>query len=675
MRKKLISIISLLLILPLVLTGCGQSIQDADKANVDLQDNEMAEADSLSESAASSKPELDENANLNKAQWAWMISEQFGYSEGEEELAAFYSDVSASDDYYTEIQLCKAFEVFTEENTFAPDTLVSWNYALESAVRAIGTEKLQVEEGELVSFYTQNIADVAADDMDSIITVADAAIILDYAYHYNAEVKLPQTYSHKYNESVYEVSPSAVTLKGDGETAVINNGEHYKEGDVIYVVADSGAAYAIKVTGVQGTEVTYAQAGLEDVYEELRITGTYEPAAITVEGTEDVEVALISDRPDHLVITNKTTDFDKGNEQVGISATKNGVVYTYNKDGIDFKAELSGMKANVDVDYGIFKGLKKAGITVSFDDSVIVNYTMEHQSKTIKLGTATVNLGIPGIDVKVTAVANIGLDGEVTLSYSSSVVADINYRKGSGFSKSVECGNADCDVKAQCTLTAEPTVKVDFLILGLSIANAKVTTGVVAVATVDMDLLGNAPDCIDVLIYVPLRWGINEDGCLITNINKKMKISKTVWDSKSENGPRWHYHWENGTLVEKCTRDKNKVETPPVDEEEQPYDDYNLFNFEEIDFGVITVVAQTIYLKKGESMKIGITSVPDGYSADNLVYTPDNTSVCSVSGGKVTALSSGASTIKISTNDGKYSVFITVIVEAEYNDVSDFKSL
>lgn len=672
MRKKLLSIISLLLILPLVLTGCGQSAQDASKANVDLQEEA---ADSNKESAASQKPELDKDAKLNKAQWAWMISEQFGYSEGEEELEAFYSDVSPSDDYYNEIQLCKAFEVFTEEGAFAPDTPVSWNYALESAVRAIGMEKLQIAEGELVSYYTQNIADVAADDMDSVITVADAAVILDYAFHYNAEVKLPQTYSHKYNEAVYEVSPSAVTLKGDGETAVINNGESYKEGDVIYVVADSGAAYAIKVTGIQGAEITYIPAGLEDVYEELRITGTFEPTAITVEGTEDVEVALISDRPDHLVITSAVDSFDKGNEAVGISATKNGVAYTYSKDGINFKAELSGIKANVDVDYGIFKGLKKAGITVSFDDSVTVNYTMEHQSKTIKLGTATVNLGIPGIDVKITAVANIGLDGEITLSYSSSVVANIDYRKGSGFSKSVDCGNSACDVHAQCTLTAEPTIKVDFLIVGLSVANAKVTTGVVAIATVDMDLLGDAPDCIDVYVFIPLRWGINEDGCLITSISSKLKLSKVVWDSKSKNGPKWHYHWENGTLVEECTRDKNKVETPPVDEDEKPYDEYHLFDFEEIDFGVITVASQTIYLEKGESMKIGITSVPDGYSADKLVYSPDNANVCSVSGGRVTALSSGASTIKISTEDGKYSVYVTVIVEAEYHDVSGFEPL
>lgn len=665
MKKQFNKIISLLLILTLVLAGCGQNAGNAENANVDI-------ADSPQESANSQAPKLEEDANLSKAQWAWMIREQFGYSEGGEEHEQFYTDVSPSDDYYNEIQLCKAFEVFTEEGAFEPDTLVSWKYALESAVRAIGIEKLQVSEGELVSYYTQNIADIASDDMESAITVADAAIILEYAYCHNADVRLLQEYSYKYNESVYEVSPTAVTLKGDGETAVINDGGSYKEGDVIYVVPDNGSAYAIKVTGVQGAEVTYIQSGLEDVYEELRITGTYEPTYINVEGAENVQASVISSRPDHLVIAGESDSLDKGYEQVGVSSTGNGVVFTYSENGIDFKAELSNISVNPDIDYGIFKGLAKAEATVSFDDSITVNYNEEYHSETIKLGSAVIGL-LPCVDVEITAIANIGLNGEITISYNSSFIANVNYRKNGGFASSVECRNAVFEGHAQCTLTIEPAIKVDLRALGGSLANAKVTSGIVAIATLDVDSLSDEPDCMDIYIYIPLRWAINEDGCLLTSICKDLKASATVWDSDSSPF-KWNYHWEDLVLVEACTRG-NKVETPPVDEEGEPYDEYKLFDFEEIDFGVITVASQTIYLKNGESMKIGIMSVPDGYSADSLEYSPDNPSVCSVSGGKVTALSSGASTVKISTNDGKYSVFITVVVEAEYNDTSGFQPL
>lgn len=673
MKKQFHTVLSLLLILTLVLVGCGQSAGDAEKANVDI-------ADSPQESADSQKTELEENANLSKAQWAWMISEQFGYSEGEEEHEAFYSDVKPSDDYYNEIQLCKAFEVFTEEGTFEPDTLVSWNYAIESAVRAVGVEKLQVSEGELVNYYTQNIADVSGNNLDEALTVSDAALILNYAYDYNAEVEIPQEYSVQYNDSVQEVSVADITINSDGETAVINNNETYNVGDTLCAVEeDGGAAFAITITEINGTEVKYIPVDFLDVYKEFRISGTYVPTDIEVEGAEDITVSLISDTssPWEVCSLSANPAIRGGAENVGFNVTANGISYDYHEDELSFKAALSNLKTTVDINIP-----KKAEAQVTFDTSVSVNYKWDkYKAKTIPLGDAKFGV-CPGVYIKLSLYMNIGVNGEATLSYDSKIVTDVGYKKGAGLRSSVSNKNAQCKFEAQCTVTAEPTAKLDLRLgsknwerFSESAVNAKISTGLVAVAETEADLLGKEQlVCVDVLAYVPLRWAINEDGCLLTNISNKLKASDDVWNS--ENSPcRWHFHWENGTSVEECTRGKDKVETPPVDDEGEPYDEYKLFDFEEIDFGVITVATQTIYLKNGESTKIGIISVPDGYSADNLVYTPDNASVCSVSGGKVTALSSGASTVKISTNDGKYSVFITVVVEAEYNDTSGFQPL
>lgn len=673
MKKKFNMVLSLLLILTFVLTGCGQNAGNAEKANADI-------ADSPQESANSQAPELEEDAKLSKAQWAWMISKQFGYSEGEEEHEAYYSDVLPSDDYYNEIQLCKAFAVFADEGTFAPDTLVSWNYALESAVRAIGIEKLQVSEGELVNYYTQNIADVSEKNMDDAITVADAALILDYAYEYNAEVEIPQEYSVQYNESVYEVSVADVTIKGDGETAVINTNETYNVGDTLCAVEeDGGAAFAITITEINGTEIKYIPTGFTNVYKEFRISGTYAPTDIDVESAPDITVSLISDtsNPWEVCSLRTSSPRKKGAQTVGLKASKNGIAYDYSDSGLSFYAALSNFKTTVDIDFP-----KKVETQISFDTSVDVNYQNdEYKAKTIPLGDAKIGV-CPGVFVKLSLYINIGVSGEVTLDYSSKVITDVGYKKNAGLRSSVNSKGAQCTFEAQCTVTAEPTAKVDLRLgsktwesFSESAVNAKMSTGLIAVAETKADLLGKEQlVCADILAYVPLKWAINEDGCLMTGISSKLKASGDVWNS--ENSPcRWHFHWENGARVEECTRDKDKVETPPVDEEGKPYDEYKLFDFEEIDFGVITVASQTIYLKNGESMKIGITSVPDGYSADKLVFSPDNPSVCSVSGGKVTALSSGASTVKISTDDGKYSVFITVIVEAEYNDTSGFQPL
>lgn len=74
-------------------------------------------------------------------------------------------------------------------------------------------------------------------------------------------------------------------------------------------------------------------------------------------------------------------------------------------------------------------------------------------------------------------------------------------------------------------------------------------------------------------------------------------------------------------------------------------------------------------------MPIGILSVPDGYSTQDLLFEPQDSSVCSTGAGSVTAVGSGSTTVKISTSDGKFSTYVAVIVEIEYNDTSGFQPL
>ena len=120
----------------------------------------------------------------------------------------------------------------------------------------------------------------------------------------------------------------------------------------------------------------------------------------------------------------------------------------------------------------------------------------------------------------------------------------------------------------------------------------------------------------------------------MTSISSKLKASGVVWDS--ENSPvNQRFHWEDGVLVEACTRGQgDEVETDTVNEDGEPYDEYELFDFEEIVFGSIQVSAQMIYLSSGETQTIQILSVPGEYAASDLVYTVDDSSVCSVSGGR-----------------------------------------
>lgn len=668
MGKKMTALLSLLLIMAAMLCGCHNNSDDAGTSE-----------------------------GLAKDEWIGLLGDKFGYNDYES-TDNFYSDVAADNVYYNEIQACAEWEILPEQGTLEPDNRATWQYAIETAVRAIGIDKInsaeigvEVTEDNLVEFFTSKIANVDAESLDMELTETDADLILVYAYDYATSLTLPERMEFTYNDGVTEVSADAITLKGDGVTALVRDGSSYKEGDVIYIEpSDESEAYAMRVNAVDGDRITYEQAGMEDIYQELQISGTYEATIIDVEPAEGVNISFAKNTSERdfyavntLVSLPKATTMENKEELSNTvflsdkneSGNKKIKFNTKTKQEASLEVTISDITATPDVDFGILAGLKKADITLSFKDEVIANYKIEATatSEQIPLGNVKVRIGATPLTVKFYLVANLGFNGEVTLSYSSKIVTNVNYQKGRGLSKSVSNNDADCKCHADATVTVEPSIKVDFCCLERSLANAKVTTGVVAIATADIDLLGDQPACIDVYLYMPLRWAINEDSCVMTDLNGKLKASAVVWDS--ENSPiNMRFHWEDGVLVEACTRG-DKVETEPVDEEGEPYDEYKIFDFEEVVFGFIKVASQSLYLSDGETMTIGILALPDGYRMADLSYQVENSSVCSAGGGSVTAVGSGSTTLQIATSDGKYKVYLTVVVEAEYNDTSNFQPL
>lgn len=660
MKKKILPVALLLTVLCGMLYGCGSKDDAADRG-------------------------------LSKSEWVGQLGGKFGYN-AYESTVDLYSDVNNSNEYYDQIQACAEWDILPEKDAFHPDDKATWEYAIESAVRAIGIEKLnksdvgvEVTEDNLIDFFTSEIANVDAGNLDSEVTKEDAAIILDYAYRYAMDLTLVESINYVYNEGVTEVEAEDITLKGDGTTAMVRGENSYQAGDMIYVKpSEESAAYAVRINSVEGNEVTYEPVGMEDIYQELQITGTFEATVMNVEPAEGVTISMgpqlqerefdyasyMANARRSAKTLNELEMEDVGILHTGLQKTGNGVTFNWSKDDITLDVSVSDIVVTSDVDFGIIAGLKKADLTLSFQDSAKAEYKHEdHKSEQIPLGRVEVLLGSTPLTAEFSLVANVGIDGEITLSYSSDFVANVNYRKGNGLAHSVNNNNANCDFHAEVTVTVEPSIKADLQCLGMSLANVKVTSGVVGIATTDADLLGNQPWCIDLYAYVPLRWAINEDGCLLG----MFQFSGVVWDS--ENSPiNLRFHWEDGVLVPECTRGE-EVKTDKVDEDGIPYDEYKIFDFEEIVFGFIKVSSQTLYLSQGETMAIGFVTLPDGYGVGDLIYQPENASVCSAGGGSVTAVGPGSTTLSISTADGKYRVNVTVVVEAEYNDTSGFQPL
>ena len=282
MKKGNCYITTVLLILICVLTGCGKT----------------GGGGSDTSAAGSEK--------LSKGEWIGLLGDQFGYTDYET-TDDYYSDVTSDYEYYDEIQACAEWEVLTEEKELHPEDTATWQYAIETSVRAIGIDKInksdagvEVNEDNLIDFFDEKIANIkAGDNGDSVLsaqlTTTDASLILKYAYDYANNLTLPQKLEYTYNEAVKEASEQDIQLDSNSNTGTIQAGS-YAEGDVIYVEATENApASAIRINSIENNEFTYESVGMEDVYEELQVSGTFEGTVIDIEPAEGVTIGMVEE--------------------------------------------------------------------------------------------------------------------------------------------------------------------------------------------------------------------------------------------------------------------------------------------------------------------------------------------------------------------------------------------
>ena len=249
MKRMLCRVISVLLILSLFLSGCSKN--KGDKA-------------------------ADEGGQLTKEEWIGLLGDKFGYNLYENE-EPFFSDVSVDNVHFDNIQACKEWGILIEEGALEPESKITWQYAVETSVRAIGIEKLnlsnidiEVSENNLKEFFTTNIGEIAQETWNMELSETDGILLLAHAYDYAMNLTLAERYERTYTEAVKEVKAEDVVLKGDGVTASVTNGENYQEGDILYVEpSQDNPAYAIKIDSVDGDKVTYQLAEMEDVFKEL----------------------------------------------------------------------------------------------------------------------------------------------------------------------------------------------------------------------------------------------------------------------------------------------------------------------------------------------------------------------------------------------------------------------
>lgn len=637
---------------------------------------------------------------LTRAEYIGMLGEAFGYGNyiTEEDI---FSDVTNDNPYYANIQASAEWGVISASTSFEPNKAATVNFALESAVRAIGLDDIalsgsKIDESDLTGFYTSTIAKINA--TDDAISRDVAKQVIGYAKQYANNLTYPQTTEMEFCEGV-KTAASDIRLNVDGETGVIAKGSDYKVGDIVYFDAtDKSLARAIKITGIDGTKITFQEAAVEEAYKSLTVVGSFKGKV--VEATAASEASTVglsqeiydemknyglSSQGEHYIIpTANTVTSDVTGDHIIFNASFDVQESTHSDSGSKVDTSLNGSLTvgleNIWVDVQYESGWliinpKKVECKVHYN-SVIYSNIHGNVSATIPLGEAYIQVWGP-LNIKIMLTAHIGADGNISISYVADNTLTVGWQKKCGLQRNYD-SNSDGEFNVDATLTAEATLLVDLRLgwkkFSYSLVNAQVTSGVVARATIESDLMGDLPTCADIRIYVPLRWGINLQKCLITDISDKLKYEGVIWDST--NSPiQLHRHFEDWKRTEGdvCTR-TDTVEQDIVTPEGEPLEEIDPFDFEPIEFDFIELTSYVMYVGEGESMNIGFASIPEGYSKEKLVYEVEDGSVCFVENGQVTAKKPGSTTIKISTEDGQLSVSIAVTVNEDYT-VDGFQEL
>lgn len=659
----------------LCLTGCGNKQQPAQ-----AEPNEGAVTGTQSN-------------NYSKADWIKNLGVKFGYMTYQSDDAIF-SDVQSNDDYYAEVQACSEWGVITETDEFLPKEAVTWEYALDTAVRAIGVDDLSdagyeiTEEDSLSDFYLGNIAAVDISDLKENITSEEAEQVLAYAYEFENNLEFADITEITYQEGVKTVSEHDILLRGDGESAYLVGEETYDVGQVLlYSNTQDGTQVGLKVSEVNGNLINYTEAELSEIFSEINVRGSFDPEndSINISKADyqmiNANIALY-DASEQGRITSLIEDSRKGEEKylsdvaVEVNIGSDSADFTVKGDKWSVSAGVKNVRASGECKYlgdvsvagiGI---IRKAKASISYDDYVH-GEVAECAGKTFPLGTMSIPLdgGANIVRIQVDLILNIGADGEATIDYVSHVTASAEYAPFKGAKSSLDTTGASLDFHAEITATAEPTIRASLMLFDANVLNIQATTGIVAIAKSDVDFLGNQPACTDIHAYVPLRWAFNDESCAVTFLlGNKARRSEVVWDV-NYSAFEWKWHFEDGTEVEACTRGQGEeVKAPVVDENGEPFDEEEKFEFQPIDFATIKLESSMMFLTKDETLKIGFKEVPQGQSTDTFVYeVVDNQGICQPNGnGTITGLTPGAANIKISTADGLYHAYITVVVQDDY---------
>lgn len=168
--------------------------------------------------------------------------------------------------------------------------------------------------------------------------------------------------------------------------------------------------------------------------------------------------------------------------------------------------------------------------------------------------------------------------------------------------------------------------------------------------------------CLDIKTYGILKFTIDSD-CVIADLIK-ISLSHDFINAKNGSIKSLCFHFEDGSRVSQCTRNFKDIEES-TDESTTGEDSSG-------DSGVIKrsnrldIDSYFTSIDIGETYKITIVELPEGYSESDVVYVSESPEIATVDGsGNVRGVSGGTTMIVLKTSDGKHTANCSINVISE----------
>lgn len=628
---------------------------------------------------------------MTKGEWAQKLAEEL-QMDSCEVTEPVYADVNKDNTYYNAVQNCAAWDIFDKTENFEPDSEATVDFAIASAVRAIGEDKiakssynrtLQTENDKIDFFNSVSDMDYISggalysewgeqilEDMDTILSSLELKQHQDIGLTDKCVEISDKDVSFSMNGTDGVLQSDTLSLK-EGMVLVINPSELYPEGK------------AAKVTSIKGKKFTYTEPSCEEVLDHLEMSGTYQPEVIgVIPMGDDVKVEKVNGKeavsqrcsPSSAYAGNLMYVPKAKAEKLKTEVTRDDIEFSiFNKEGkkgsasgsASAKIGIRNIKATADIS---MKGLsvKKAYAAVDSTLAADLNLKGSYKPETKQLGKVMLNIyGAVTLELQLNLI--VGASGELSINWSLPTTVGVDYEKGKGarYIKNTSGSNLSAEANAEAYI--KPGLKGVFKVLSFSIASCGLYSGV----QVKLNAKGETKKayyCIDLKAYVPLECFAGGEGKDTLLGQLGIQKSWTIWDEKSSKIKK-EWHIENGKRVDKCTHPEDAT-APPVKQEEYKkikLPELKLPDFKGFDSSYFSITSPYFVLKENTSDKLAI-KVPAGYKRTDIVFHSDNEDVVTVTnGGVVTAKDGGAAQIKVATKDGKYCQYIVVSVLRDYS--------